>query len=388
MTAPRSNSPIRIGAVGLGRAFTLMLPAFTQDPRVQLVAGCDPREVARTAFADHYQLPAYETVDALVADAKVELVYIASPHELHAQHTELAARAGKHVLVEKPMAITEAECAGMIAACVRANVMLLVGHSHRFDTPIQHAREILEAGVLGRVRMVQSLNYTDFLYRPRRAAELITALGGGVIFSQAAHQIDIVRALVGSPIARVRAFTGDWDARRSTEGAYSALLWFGCGATATLTYSGYGTFNSDVWCDEITELGGASVPDAFAKTHVRFAQNQSDEEAAKNARGFVGNAAQTPNGPIAHEHFGPLIISCERGALRVTPKGIWVYSEAGAKFKPIAAPPIARQEVIDELASVLRNKTPARYDGRWSAQTVAACVALLKSANTDADVTL
>jgi phthalate 4,5-cis-dihydrodiol dehydrogenase len=383
-----SDKPIRIGVVGLGRAFTLMLPAFTQDPRVQLVAACDPREEARAAFKREFNCAAHERVESLVADANVELVYIASPHELHAQHTELAARAGKHVLVEKPMAISENECARMIAACAHANVMLLVGHSHRFDTPIQHARAQIASGALGRVRMVQMLNYTDFLYRPRRAAELNTELGGGVIFSQAAHQIDIVRTLVDAPLQRVRALTGNWDARRDTEGAYSALLWFASGATATLTYSGYGAFNSDLWCDEISELGSQSQPDAFAKTHARFAQNHSDEDAAKNARGFGGSASMQAAPVVAYEHFGPLIISCERGGLRVTPKGVWTYTEAGAAFSPLAAPRIARQEVIDEVWGVLREGKPNTQDGRWSAHTVAACAALLRSARTNADVTL
>jgi phthalate 4,5-cis-dihydrodiol dehydrogenase len=383
-----STTPIRIGVVGLGRAFTLMLPAFTQDPRVQIVAACDPREEARVAFQREFNCTAHESAEALVADTNVELVYIASPHELHAQHTELAARAGKHVLVEKPMAISQDECTRMIAACAHANVMLLVGHSHRFDTPVQHARAQIASGALGRVRMAQSLNYTDFLYRPRRAAELDTNLGGGVIFSQAAHQIDIVRTLIDSPLQRVRAFTGNWDARRDTEGGYSALLWFGCGATATLTYSGYGTFNSDVWCDEISELGSQSQPDAFANTHARFANIQSDEAVAKNARGFGGSGATQATPVVAHEHFGPLIISCERGGLRVTPKGVWTYTEAGAAFSALAAPRIARREVIDEVVSVLRDGNPNTYDGHWSALTVAACAALLRSARTNSDVVL
>jgi phthalate 4,5-cis-dihydrodiol dehydrogenase len=236
--------------------------------------------------------------------------------------------------------------------------------------------------------MVQSLNYTDFLYRPRRAAELDTSVGGGVIFSQAVHQIDIVRMLVDSPLQRVRALTGNWDARRDTEGAYSALLWFGCGATATLTYSGYGAFNSDVWCDEISELGSQSQPDAFANTHARFASIQLDEDAAKNARGFGGNTAAQAAPVAAHEHFGPLIISCERGGLRVTPKGVWTYTEAGAAFSALVAPRIARREVIDEVVSVLRDGNPNTHDGRWSARTVAACAALLRSARTNADVAL
>ena len=71
-----------------------------------------------------------------------------------------------------------------------------------------------------------ALNFTDFLYRPRRPEELATASGGGVVFSQAAHQVDIVRLLAGGHAQSVRAMAGAWDARRATEGAYAALIAF------------------------------------------------------------------------------------------------------------------------------------------------------------------
>jgi phthalate 4,5-cis-dihydrodiol dehydrogenase len=382
------SAPIRIGVIGLGRAFTLMQSAFTHDKRVQLVAAFDPRAVARDAFANMFNAITYTDAEALVASQDVELVYVASPHEFHAEHVILAADAGKHVLVEKPMAISVEESERMVAACARSNVMLLVGHSHRFDAPVQAAQALIQARELGSVRMIQAFNYTDFLYRPRRAAELDAERGGGVVFSQAAHQIDIVRALVGTRLERIRALTGNWDSRRDTEGAYSALLWFSCGATATLTYSGYGTFNSDEWCDQISELGASANPKAFENTHARFAENQSNEAWTKDARGFGGSVASAPIEALENEHFGPLIISCERGAMRVTPKGIWTYTQSGAAFASVRPPAIARQAVIDAIHGALREQQALQHDGRWSAHTVAACEALLRSARTHADVTL
>ena len=101
----------------------------------------------------------------------------------------------------------------MIDAARDAGVQLVVGHSHSFDAPILRAREIIASGSVGAVRMIQALNYTDFLYRPRRPEELDTAQGGGVLFSQAAHQIDIVRLLGGGLVRSVRAGTGAWDPR-------------------------------------------------------------------------------------------------------------------------------------------------------------------------------
>jgi phthalate 4,5-cis-dihydrodiol dehydrogenase len=93
--------------------------------------------------------------------------------------------------------------------------------------------------------MISALNYTDYLYRPRRPEELDTAQGGGAIFNQAAHQVDIVRLIGGGMLTAVRAATGAWDRTRPTEGAYAAMLTFAGGAYASLAYNGFGHFDSD-----------------------------------------------------------------------------------------------------------------------------------------------
>ena len=106
MTADNSQKRVlKLGVIGLGRAFTLMLPTFVSDRRVTLCAAADPRPEARALFTSEFG-PAYETVEQLCADPEVEAIYISSPHQMHAQHVQAAAAAGKHVLVEKPMAIT------------------------------------------------------------------------------------------------------------------------------------------------------------------------------------------------------------------------------------------------------------------------------------------
>lgn len=158
---------LRIGVAGLGRAFSLMLPTFLRDPRVQLVAACDPRDEARRQFAADFAASTYADVAELADDDNVEIIYVASPHQFHAQHTEIAASKGKHVLVEKPMALAAADCDRMIAACRAANVHLIVGHCHSFDTPYLRTRELISRGDFGAVKMIQGVNYTDYLYRPQ-----------------------------------------------------------------------------------------------------------------------------------------------------------------------------------------------------------------------------
>ena len=377
---------LRIGVAGLGRAFTVMLPTFVADPRVALVAAADPRAAARSRFAADFSAKTYDTVEALCADPAVEVVYVATPHQHHAQHSILATRCGKHVLVEKPMALTLDECAAMIAAAQTAGVHLVVGHSHSFDAPILRTRALIAGGEFGAVRMINTLNYTDFVYRPRRPEELDTARGGGAIFSQAAHQVDIVRLIGGGDVKSVRAATGAWDVARPTEGAYSALFTFRSGAFASLTYGGYGHFDSDEFMGWTGEMGQAKTP--YARTPQRFASAEA-ETAAKSDRNYGGaNYQPAADPPLAHQSFGLLIASCERAELRPLPNGVMIYQNGAARLDPLPPPSVPRGEVIDELyGAVVRGIAPL-HDGAWAMATLEACLAILRSSREGCDIAL
>ena len=382
---------LRLGVAGLGRAFTLMLPTFTRDPRVRLVAACDPRAEACERFARDFGGRIHASVEALCADPEVDAIYVATPHQFHAQHAIAAARAGKHLLVEKPLAISLEEARAIAEAAEAAGVHVVVGPSHSFDAPIERTRAIVASGELGRVRMVTALNYTDFLYRPRRPEELDTARGGGVVFSQAAHQVDVVRLLAGGLVRSVRALTGSWDAARPTEGAYAALLAFEGGAFASLAYSGYGHYDSDELMGGIGELGGPKDPAAYgaARRALAKAADAADEARAKAERNYGGEAWREAAGPAPwHEHFGFIVVSCERGDLRPTPQGVAVYGDAAQRFEPLPPPAVPRAAVIDELHAAVFDGRKPRHDARWGMATLEVCVALLQSAREGRDVPL
>jgi phthalate 4,5-cis-dihydrodiol dehydrogenase len=375
---------LRIGVAGLGRAFTLMLPTFA-DPRVTLVAAADPRPEARARFGSDFSARAHETVESLCADPDVEIVYVATPHQFHAAHAIMAARAGKHALVEKPMALALADCAAMIAAAGEAKVQLIVGHSHSFDTPILRTRDLIASGAFGAVRMIHALNYTDFLRRPRRPEELDTAQGGGAVFNQAAHQADIVRLLGGGLVSSVRAATGAWDATRPTEGSYSALLTFE-NAFASLTYGGYGHFDSDEFQGWIGEVGRAKEPYAHAPQTYASADA---EAAARTARNYGGaNYQPASAAPRAHQHFGTIIVSCERADLRPMTNGVMIYENGAARLDPLPPPKVPRGEVIDELYAAVVHGEPPLHDGAWAMATLEVCLAILQSSREGRDVAL
>ena len=385
--------PLNLGVIGLGRAFTLMLPTFANHPLIRMVAASDPRTEARERFAAEFGAQVYADPEALCADTNVQAVYIASPHQFHVEHVKLAARHGKHVLVEKPMALTTDDCRAMIAAAKAADVKLLVGHSHSFDLPYLRAREMIRSGAYGRVRMINALNFTDFLYRPRRPEELDTKAGGGVVFSQAAHQVDIVRLLAGARATSVRAFTANWDAARNTEGAYSAQIKFGDGSFASLTYSGYAHFDTDEFMGWRGELGAQRDAEASygrARLNLRSALNAVDEIAMKNARayGLVGRDAFPVDANATHNHFGLVVASCERSDLRPLPHGVMVYGDDAKHLEEIPAPTIPRSEVVDELYAAVMSGRPPLHSGEWGLATLEICLAILESARTKGEVAL
>jgi phthalate 4,5-cis-dihydrodiol dehydrogenase len=283
----------------------------------------------------------------------------------------------------------------MIAACSAANVYLIVGHSHSFDTPYLRTRELIRDDCFGAVKMIQAINYTDYLYRPRRPEELQTAEGGGAVFSQAAHQVDIVRMLVDSPAVRLRASVGRWDPSRPTEGAYSALIWFKNGAYASLSYSGYGHFNSDEWTHWIGEMGERSNPDAYGSARRRLGTLASwgDEGRLKAAGTYGGSAYRAPanaaDEPLRfHQHFGPLIVSCEHADVRPLPDSIIVYGDQQCETLPLERPVVPRAEVIDELYAAVVEGLAPMHDGQWAQGTLEICLAILKSSEIGADVLL
>ena len=382
---------LRVGVAGLGKAFQLMMPTLVRHPNISLVAAADPRTKAQARFAADFAANTYASVEELCADPSVDAIYVATPHQYHAEHVAMAAAAGKHVLVEKPMALTLDECRAMTEAVRRAGVQMVIGHSHSFDAPILKTREIIESGAVGPLRMITAMNFTDFLYRPRRPEELRSETGGGVVFNQAPHHVDVVRYLAGGKTHSVRAMTGAWDKTRPAEGAYSALLTFENGVFASITYSGYAHFDSDEFMGWIAESGYPKDPNRYgtARTLLRQTSSASDELVLKNKRNYGGDEAP----PAAekrrlHQQFGVLIASCEHADLRPMPNGVAIYDDVSSRFDAIPDPAVPRAEVFDELYDAIFFGRPPIHNGEWGLSTMEVCLGILQSAHEQREIVL
>ncbi len=381
-----TSDPVRLGVAGLGRAFMLMVPSFDADTRVKLTAAAAPREESRDAFEKEYGGTGYATVEELCADPDVEAIYIATPHQMHVDHVLAAARAGKHILVEKPLAVSMEDAEVMVSAAKEAGVYLIVGPSHSFDPPVELATQLISSGKFGQLRMIQAFNYTDFLYRPRRPEELRTEEGGGVLFSQAIHQIDVVRRLAGGMAEKIYAMTGAWDPKRPTEGAFTALMNFAGGCVANMTYSGYAHFDSDIWMNNVGELGQRKSEGAYGGARRALLDlNPDDEARLKTTRTFgSGTTIEAEH----NEHFGPVIALCDRADLRLTPDGIEVFGDTERSFIEAKFGPVPRRTVLDALVDAVRHNKAPDQTGEWGLASLEVCHAILQSAETGQAVDL
>ena len=284
------------------------------------------------------------------------------------------------------MAVSVAEAQAMVAAASDNEICLMIGPSHGYDGPVSLAANIIASGDIGQARMIQAFNYTDFLLRPRRPEELDRARGGGVVLSQATHQIDIVRRLTGSAVRSVRAQLFDWDPDRPADGAYSAMLFFENGAVATLGYSGYAHYDSDALHDWVGEMGMPKAREAHARARTRLAGG--DEATQKRGRGFGGATADAAERPAAHEHFGFVLASCDKADIELNAHGAILHGDTSCEELTAPTPEVRRMNVGDDFAACVLDAEAPIFDGAWGLQTLACCHAILRSSDEDREVML
>ncbi|HTE84163.1 MAG TPA: Gfo/Idh/MocA family oxidoreductase, partial [Dehalococcoidia bacterium] len=174
-----ADRPLRFGIAGLGPGAMNLLPGFEHNPHVVLTAAADVREDAVQAFAKDYKIEGYTSVEKMCESPEIDAVYVVTPTPFHAEHAIAAAEHGKHVITTKPMAVTMRDCERMVEAAERNKVRLVCGHTQSLLFPVRKLAELVWSGEFGRVGMIQTWNYTDWIYRPRRPWELDVTAGGG-----------------------------------------------------------------------------------------------------------------------------------------------------------------------------------------------------------------
>jgi len=196
------------GVIGVGtHVKRFMAPALTRAGDTKFVAICSrSMERARSFAAECGVKRAYDSLAKMLEDPEVEVVYIATPNSLHASHTILAAKAGKHVLCEKPMALTVSDCERMIQVCEQNKVKLGINFQNRYHPAHIEARQYVQSGEIGKIYVAKAQYCHGSLegrWHGWRNDPDMT--GTGALGGTGLHPIDLLRFLLNSEVERVQA---------------------------------------------------------------------------------------------------------------------------------------------------------------------------------------
>jgi len=159
--AQDSNRKIGYAVIGLGRIAAHFMPGARNSSNSKITALVSGHRDKAERIAAEYGIPSssiysYDNFDSIAQNQAVDAVYVALPNSMHAEYTERAAKAGKHVLCEKPMATSVEDCERMIAACKAANVKLMIAYRCHYEPTNLKAIQLIRSGQLGQVQAIES----------------------------------------------------------------------------------------------------------------------------------------------------------------------------------------------------------------------------------------
>jgi len=226
---------IRVALLGCGRISKNHFEALTKLTGLQLVAVCDIVAERAQLAGTQYDVPWFTSYEQMLADVPSDAIIVATPSGLHPQHGILAAKSGRHVISEKPMAISLAAADALVHACDEHRVHLFVVKQNRLNPPIVLLKRAIDRGRFGRIYMV---NCTVRWTRPQDYYDQAPWRGtwefdGGAFMNQASHYVDLVQWLIG-PVESVMAKTATLARRIEAEDSGAAVLKFRSGAIGVI----------------------------------------------------------------------------------------------------------------------------------------------------------
>lgn len=234
-----SSGKVRVGMIGsgfMGLTYSEVVAHHAEGCELVAIAGGRRAE----SLAKDYQVACEPTPEALIARADVDAVVLATPDQDRRRLTEIAADAGKHVLAEKPMAPTVADCDAMMAACRRAGVRLGVVKTERYRKITRRAKQLIDEGVLGPVRMLRTVSVFPLPLTQQLCADrpwMLDSRSGGLFMGMATHNADFLRWLTGRNVTRVFASATTYSDIASPALSVMAHLEFEGGAMAQMWIS-------------------------------------------------------------------------------------------------------------------------------------------------------
>lgn len=398
--AAAQTKTIRMGMIGIGVGGAEILPAMDSTPGIELYAGADINAVTRERFQARYpEAKVYDSIESLCADPDLDAVWVSTPNRFHAPNTIYALEHGKHVVVEKPMALSIEEADAMNEAAVKYNRILTAGHTDSYGLHNRAMRRIAMSGRLGHLSSLQGISFSDWIVRPRSAEEQDPAQGAGVVWRQTPHQVDTMRLIGGGLVRSVRGTTKADVSYRPFTTFYSAYLEFEDGTPAYVFHDGKGYF----FTGELLNGQRNSRYSDEQRKELRRAMSAGmrDDEADKQALRIGGENAGNQfrerdagaRGPrlMGNPDAGMILVSLERGAMRAGQHGVYVYDEDGQHDVDLSANNTGgggRQgELVEFRKAIVEGKAPF-HDGRWGMATLEVALAIMQSAQERREIML
>ena len=288
------DRPVRFALVGCGRISKNHIEALARHAgRAEWVGVCDTNAAALASAAATTGVPGFSSLAALLAGCEPDVVVLASPSGLHSQQAIEVARAGRHVLTEKPMATKFDEGMAMVRACRDAGVKLFVVKQNRLNATVQLVKRAIEQGRFGRIFM-STVNV--FWTRPQSYYDAAKWRGrwdldGGAFMNQASHYVDLLDWLVG-PVDNVHAYTATLgrDIEAEDTGVMSLRLRHGGLASINVTMLTYPQ-NLEGSITILGEKGTVKIGGTAVNKieHWQFAEPHDDDDAVKAASYETGS---------------------------------------------------------------------------------------------------
>ena len=347
--------------IGLGKVADTHAAALASLPASRFIAVCDPVLERCKAFAARYGVRAYQHVADLLDDAEVQVVTICTPHPTHAELAIRAAEAGRHVLVEKPMAIRLADCDAMIDAAATHRVKLGVVSQRRYYEPLIRMRRAISEGRIGQpalgTLMVLGWRSEEY-YRLDPWRGTWAGEGGGLLVTQITHHLDLFQWLMGP----VDELFGHWANLNhpsiEVEDTAVAVLRFANGALGSIVAS------------------NSQKPGLFARIHVHGTSGASVGVQVESGSSFVSGVTTEVAPPIndiwtipGEEHLLP----------------IWQQEDAERGATIDLTRDYHQQQIEDFLAAVIDNRAPA-VSGEEGRKSVELFTAIYRSQRDGAPV--
>lgn len=253
-----SQRPLRFAAVGLGAISDIFMRACANSQKAKITALVTGHPAEKgTKYSAMYSVPSssvytYETFDHIRDNPEIDAVYIGLPNSMHCEYTLRAAAAGKHVLCEKPMAISSDECRTMIAACRKAGVKLMIAYRIQYEPTWAQAAQLVRSGAIGQVQAFQGGFYGQ---PPKGAWRLSRKLGGGgSLLDLGIYPLNTIRYLLGEEPNAFSAVTSTRDQSGRFAEVEQTIQWTmkfpsgvlaSCGSSYGAGGPGFCTINGD-----------------------------------------------------------------------------------------------------------------------------------------------